>query len=75
MADIFDLVDAKAIGEYVDTLQGSEEPLLGATLFPNKKIIGLEQVSGRITEIKNRTCLSLFLVEFVYFINYCLIIS
>ena len=41
----------------------------------NKKIIGLEQVSGSITEIKNRTCLSLFLVEFVYFINYCLIIS
>lgn len=42
MSDIFDLVDAKAIGEYVDTLQGSEEPLLGATLFPNKKIIGLD---------------------------------
>lgn len=42
MADIFDLVDAKAIGEYVDTLQGSEEPLLGATLFPAKKIVGLD---------------------------------
>lgn len=42
MADIFDMVDAKAIGEYVETLQGSEEPLLGATLFPNKKIIGLD---------------------------------
>ena len=41
----------------------------------NKKIIGLEQVSGRIKEIKNIPCLSLFLVEFVYFINYCLIIS
>ena len=42
MPDIFDLVSAKAIGEYVDTLQGSEEPLLGATLFPNKKIVGLD---------------------------------
>lgn len=42
MADIFDLVDAKPIGEYVDTLQGAEQPLLGATLFPNKKIIGLD---------------------------------
>ena len=40
--DIFDLVDSKAIGEYVDTLKASEEPLLGATLFPNKKIIGLD---------------------------------
>lgn len=42
MPDIFDLVSAQAIGEYVDTLQGSEEPLLGATLFPNKKIVGLD---------------------------------
>lgn len=42
MADIFDLVSAKAIGEYVDTLEGGEEPLLGATLFPSKKIIGLD---------------------------------
>ena len=40
--DIFDLVDAKAIGEYVETLAGNEEPLLGATLFPSKKIIGLD---------------------------------
>lgn len=42
MADIFDLVDAKAIGEYVETLKASDEPLLGATLFANKKIIGLD---------------------------------
>lgn len=42
MPDIFELVNAKAIGEYVDTLQGSEEPLLGATLFPAKKIVGLD---------------------------------
>lgn len=42
MPDIFDLVNAKAIGEYVDTLQGSEAPLLGATIFPAKKIIGLD---------------------------------
>lgn len=42
MSDIFDLVNAKAIGEYVDTLQGAEAPLLGATLFPAKKIIGLD---------------------------------
>jgi len=42
MPDIFDLVSAKAIGEYVETLQGSDEPLLGATLFPNKKIVGLD---------------------------------
>ena len=40
--DIFELVDAKAIGEYVDILQASDEPLLGATLFPDKKIIGLD---------------------------------
>lgn len=40
--DIFDLVDAKAIGEYVETLAGSNEPLLGATLFPSKKILGLD---------------------------------
>ena len=42
MADIFDMVDAKAIGEYVETLAGSDEPLLGATLFTSKKIIGLD---------------------------------
>lgn len=42
MADIFDLVDAKAMGEYVTTLQGAEEPLLGETLFPATKIIGLD---------------------------------
>lgn len=42
MADIFDLVDSKAIGQYVDIVKASEEPLLGATLFPNKKIIGLD---------------------------------
>ena len=42
MADIFDLVEAKAIGEYVETLAGSQEPLLGATLFPSKKILGLD---------------------------------
>lgn len=42
MPDIFDLVDAKAIGEYVETLQGSTDPMLGATLFPAKKIIGLD---------------------------------
>lgn len=42
MADIFDLVEAKAIGEYVDTLTGSEEPLLGETLYSTKKIIGLD---------------------------------
>lgn len=42
MPDIFDLVDSKAIGEYVDILKASEETLLGATLFPNKKIIGLD---------------------------------
>lgn len=42
MADIFDLVDAKAIGEYVSTLEGSEEPHLGAALFTGKKIMGLD---------------------------------
>lgn len=42
MPDIFDLVEAKAMGEYVSTLQGSEEPMLGATLFPSKKIMGLD---------------------------------
>lgn len=42
MADIFDLVESKAIGEYVDIIKASEEPLLGATLFPNKKIVGLD---------------------------------
>lgn len=42
MADIFDLVDAKAIGEYVETLAGSEDPFLGATIFPSKKIMGLD---------------------------------
>ena len=40
--DIFDLVTSKAIGEYVETLQGADEPLLGATLFPAKKIMGLD---------------------------------
>lgn len=40
--DIFDLVDAKAMGEYVTTLQGSEETMLGETLFPSTKIIGLD---------------------------------
>lgn len=42
MADIFELVNAKAIGEYVTTIAAAEEPLLGATLFPSKKIIGLD---------------------------------
>lgn len=42
MPDIFELVNAKAIGEYVATLEGGEETLLGATLFPSKKIIGLD---------------------------------
>jgi hypothetical protein len=42
MADIFDLVNAKAIGEYVTLLEASEDPLLGATLFPAKKIVGLD---------------------------------
>lgn len=42
MPDIFDLVDAKAIGEYVTTLQAVQEPALGATLFPSKKIVGLD---------------------------------
>lgn len=42
MPDIFDLVNAKAIGEYVTTLEGGTDPLLGATLFPSKKIIGLD---------------------------------
>lgn len=40
--DIFDLVTAKAIGEYVTTIEASEEPLLGATLFPSKKVVGLD---------------------------------
>ena len=42
MADIFDLVSAKSIGEYIETVNGGEEPLLGATLFPSKKILGLD---------------------------------
>ena len=42
MADIFDLVSAKSIGEYIETVAGGEEPLLGATLFPAKKILGLD---------------------------------
>lgn len=42
MPDIFELVNARAIGEYVSTLQGSDDPLLGATLFPSKKIVGLD---------------------------------
>lgn len=42
MSDIFDLVSAKSIGEYIETVQGGEEPLLGATLFPSKKILGLD---------------------------------
>lgn len=42
MPDIFDLVGSKAIGEYVETLASAEVPMLGATLFPNKKIIGLD---------------------------------
>lgn len=42
MANIFDLVNAKAIGEYVETIAAVEEPLLGATLFPSKKVMGLD---------------------------------
>jgi hypothetical protein len=42
MPDIFDLVNAEAIGEYVTTMEASEAPLLGATLFPAKKIMGLD---------------------------------
>jgi len=42
MPDIFDMIEAKAIGEYVETIAASEQPLLGATLFPAKKIIGLD---------------------------------
>ena len=42
MSDIFDLVNAKAIGEYVTKIAAEEEPLLGATLFPSKKIMGLD---------------------------------
>lgn len=42
MPDIFDLVDAKSMGEYVSTLMGADQPMLGATLFPNKKIMGLD---------------------------------
>lgn len=42
MPDIFELVSAKAIGEYVTTIEGGTDPLLGATLFPSKKIIGLD---------------------------------
>lgn len=42
MPDIFDLVDAKAMGEYISTLQGSDEPMLGAALFPSTKIMGLD---------------------------------
>jgi hypothetical protein len=41
-ADIFDLVNSKAIGEYVTTLQGADDGLLGAALFPSKKIVGLD---------------------------------
>lgn len=40
--DILDMVDAKSIGEYITTLEASEEPLLGATIFPSKKIVGLD---------------------------------
>lgn len=42
MPDIFELVDAKAIGEYVSTIAAADEPLLGATLFPSKKVMGLD---------------------------------
>lgn len=42
MPDIFDLVNAKAIGEYVTTIEAADAPLLGATLFPAKKIMGLD---------------------------------
>lgn len=42
MADIFDLLSAKSIVEYVETVNGGEEPLLGATLFPSKKVLGLD---------------------------------
>lgn len=42
MPDIFELVNAKAIGEYVTTIEAVDEPLLGATLFPSKKIMGLD---------------------------------
>ncbi len=42
MPTIFDLVNAKAIGEYVEVLNEADAPLLGETLFPAKKIIGLD---------------------------------
>lgn len=42
MPNIFELVNAKAIGEYVTTIEAVDEPLLGATLFPSKKIMGLD---------------------------------
>lgn len=42
MADIFDLVDAKPIGEYIETLQEVQETALGEALFPAKKILGLD---------------------------------
>ena len=42
MSDIFELVNAVAIGEYVSTMEASDAPLLGATLFPAKKIMGLD---------------------------------
>lgn len=40
--DIFDMIKAEPIAEYVEAIDESTDPLLGATLFPNKKIMGLD---------------------------------
>lgn len=40
METILDMVTAKATGEYITTL--ATQPMLGETLFPNKKLVGLD---------------------------------
>lgn len=42
MSDIFDLVQAKAMGEYISTLENADGAMLGESLFPAKQIIGLD---------------------------------
>lgn len=42
MPDIFDLVEGKAMGEYVTAAHVNAVPPLGLTLFPAKQIVGLD---------------------------------
>lgn len=42
MASIFDYVNAKEIGAFITNSPSNNMPYLGATLFPNKRVLGLD---------------------------------